>query len=153
MSEHKVTFNWERKDSEFTYKTFSRNHEWDFGHGNKVNATAAPEFLGDPELIDPEQAFVASITSCHGLTFLSLCSLQKIEIESYSDSAIGYLEKAEDGKPWLSKIDLHPEVKLVSHQNLTNEKLEALHEKAHQECFLARSIKTKVQIHSKFIIE
>ena len=147
MSEHKVTFSWERKGSDFSYKTFSRDHEWDFGHENKINATAAPEFLGNPELIDPEQAFVASITSCHALTFLALCALQKIEIKSYSDNAIGHLEKAEDGKPWLSKIDLHPEIQLASPDTVSKEKIEELHQKAHQECFLARSIKTAVQIH------
>ena len=65
MSEHKVNLSWSREGLEFTYKNFSRNHEWDFGNGNVIRATAAPEFLGSPELVDPEQAFVAySELSC-----------------------------------------------------------------------------------------
>ena len=111
-----------------------------------IKATAAPEFLGNPELVDPEQAFVASIASCHGLTFLAICALQKIEVDSYSDNAVGYLEKAEDGKPWLSKIDLHPKIKFADSVNIENEQIQELHQKAHAECFLARSVKTTIKI-------
>ena len=146
MSEHKVNFSWERKGLEFTYKNFSRDHEWDFGNGNVIKATAAPEFLGNPELVDPEQAFVASIASCHSLTFLAIWALQKIEVDSYSDHAVGYLEKDEDGKPWLSKIDLNPEIKFADNVNLENEQIQELHQKAHTECFLARSVKTTIKV-------
>ena len=146
MSEHKVNLSWSREGLEFTYKNFSRNHEWDFGNGNVIRATAAPEFLGSPELVDPEQAFVASIASCHALTFLAICALQKIEVDSYVDNAVGHLEKAENGKPWLSKIDLHPQIKFVEGADIDNGKIRERHQKAHSECFLARSVKTSINV-------
>ena len=146
MSQHQVILNWERQGADFTYKDYPRTHTWDFGNGELVKASAAPDFLGDPLLVDPEQAFVASLASCHALTFLALCSFQKITVNSYSDTAIGYLEKAEDGKPWLSRVELNPSIDFEEREKCDLESIKNIHQKAHLECFLARSVKTQITI-------
>jgi len=146
MSEHRATLTWQRNGSEFTYKAFPRTHQWDFGNGQVMDASAAPDFLGDKELVDPEQAYVASLASCHALTFLAICSMQGITVERYTDQAVGFLEKAEDGKPWLARVDLRPEVTFSDGIITDSDMLKDLHHKAHLECFLARSVKTRVTV-------
>lgn len=146
MSEHRATLTWQRNGSEFTYKAFPRTHQWDFGNGQVVDASAAPDFLGDKELVDPEQGYVASLASCHALTFLAICSLQGITVESYTDNAVGFLEKSEDGKPWLARMELRPEVTFNNETMVDNDMLKDLHHKAHLECFLARSVKTEITV-------
>ena len=144
MSEHRATLTWSRNGAEFTYKTYSRAHRWDFGHGHVVEASAAPEFLGEESLVDPEQAFVASLASCHALTFLAICALQKLTVEGYTDEAVGFLEKGEDGKPWLARAELRPQVVFAEGVEVDADKLADLHEKSHHECFLANSVKTEI---------
>ena len=146
MSEHRATLTWQRNGREFTYKAFSRTHQWDFGNGQVMDASAAPEFLGDRERTDPEQAYVASLASCHALTFLAICSMQGITVENYTDQAVGFLEKAEDGKPWLARVELSPQVTFADDTVADNNMIKDLHHKAHLECFLARSVKTKITI-------
>ena len=146
MSEHRATLTWQRNGREFTYKAFPRAHQWDFGNGQVMDASAAPDFLGDRELTDPEQAYVASLASCHALTFLAICSLQGITVESYTDQAVGFLEKAEDGKPWLARVELSPQVTFADDTVADNNMIKDLHHKAHLECFLARSVKTTITI-------
>mgnify|MGYP003982626533 CR=1 FL=1 len=139
MSKHQVILNWKRQGAPFTYKEYPRAHTWDFGTGELVKASAAPDFLGDPLLADPEQAFVASLASCHALTFLALCSLQKITVNSYCDTA-------EDGKPWLSRVELNPSIKFDESEKCDPANIKDIHQKAHLECFLARSVKTQITI-------
>ena len=146
MSEHRATLTWQHTGGEFTYKTFSREHRWDFGNGQILNASAAPDFLGNKELVDPEQAYVASLSSCHALTFLAICALQGIAVESYTDQAVGFLDKADDGKPWLARVELHPSVTFGRETVVDDARARDLHDKAHLECFLARSVKTKVSV-------
>jgi len=144
MSEHPATLTWELGDAEFQYKTYSREHRWDFGHGRVVNASAAVDFLGDEQLVDPEQAFTASLASCHALTFLTLCSLKKLTVERYVDRAVGFLEKGEDGKPWLARVELRPETTFAEGVKVDSDALAELHDRAHHECFLANSVKTEI---------
>lgn len=144
MSEHRATLRWQRDGAEFTYKTYPRAHTWDFSNGHLVQASAASDYLGDESLVDPEQAYTASLSSCHALTFLAICSLQKLTVESYTDEAVGFLEKGDDGKPWLSKVELHPQVVFADGVEVDGAKLAELHERSHHECFLANSVKTEI---------
>ena len=144
MSSHSVTLTWNRDGQEFGYKEYSRDHDLDFGHGVHMRASAAAEYLGTAEIPDPEQAFVASLSSCHMLTFLAFASLQKLTLESYTDKAVGYLEKGDSGKPVLSRIELHPVTVWSEGITVSPEQLEELHHKAHEECFLANSVKTEI---------
>jgi organic hydroperoxide reductase OsmC/OhrA len=98
MSEHKVTLKWERGGAEFSYQKYPRDYTWSFDGGHTMTATAAPAYLGNPAHVDPEEAFVASLSSCHMLTFLAIACKQKFVLDSYEDEAVGHLEKNADGK-------------------------------------------------------
>ncbi|MEO0974312.1 MAG: OsmC family protein, partial [Pseudomonadota bacterium] len=90
MSDHRVTVEWSRGERAFTYESYSRDHEWRFeGVTAPVAASAASEFLGNPQLVDPEQAFIASLASCHMLTFLAVAARRGLAVEHYADEAIG----------------------------------------------------------------
>ncbi|MEN8716816.1 MAG: OsmC family protein [Verrucomicrobiales bacterium] len=145
MSEHKTKLTWKRKDSGFGYKEFPRGHEWAFPRsGQTLRASAAPEYLGDADRADPEEAFTAALTSCHMLTFLAIASMSGFVVESYEDEAVGHLEKADDGKPWLAKVEMHPKIEFSGDKIPSLEDIDKLHEKSHHECFLARSVKTEI---------
>ncbi|MDF1739200.1 MAG: OsmC family protein [Verrucomicrobiales bacterium] len=145
MSEHKTTLTWKRGDSGFGYKEFPRKHTWSFPRsGQSLSGSAAPAYLGDADCTDPEEAFTAALTSCHMLTFLAIASMSGFVVDSYEDSAIGHLEKGENGKPWLAKVVMNPKVTFSGEKIPSPEDIENLHRKAHHECFLANSVKTEV---------
>ncbi len=145
MSEHKTKLTWKRNDSGFGYKEYPRGHEWAFPRsGQTLRASAALEYLGDADRTDPEEAFTAALTSCHMLTFLAIASMSGFVVESYEDEAVGHLEKADDGKPWLAKVEMHPKIEFSGDKIPSLEDTDKLHQKSHHECFLARSVKTKI---------
>lgn len=147
MSEHIATLSWTRGDVPFDYKSYSRNHAWDFGHDNVVQASAATEYLGEEDKVDPEQAFTAALASCHMLTFLAIASMSKLTVESYKDRAVGFLGKNEAGKLAITKIELYPEVEFAEGSAPSRKMLERLHHKAHEECFLANSVTCEIVTH------
>ncbi len=147
MSEHIATLLWERGSVPFDYKSYSRSHRWDFGHGVTVTASAAPEYLGDAALVDPEQAFVAALSSCHMLTFLAIASMSKLTVERYEDRAVGHLAKNAAGKMVIARVNLHPKIAFASGQEPDRATLEKLHHKAHAECFLANSVTCEIVTH------
>ena len=140
MSEHKAILRWERNGLDFGYKTYCRNHSWTFENGLSIEVSAATQFLGDASKVDPEQAFVASLSSCHMLTFLAIASFKKIVVESYIDEAVGHLAKNEQGKFVIAKVDLHPQIVFAEGNEPDQVTLEAMHHKAHEDCFLANSV-------------
>ena len=145
MSEHKTTLTWKRGEAGFSYEDFPRDHEWHFPRsGQNLRAAAAPEFLGGPDCVDPEEAFTAALTSCHMLTFLAIASMSGFVVDSYEDNAVGHLEKADDGRPWLARVVMNPEIIFSGDKQPSPEDIDKLHHKAHIECFLARSVKTEV---------
>ncbi|MBW2267807.1 MAG: OsmC family protein [Deltaproteobacteria bacterium] len=145
MSEHRSTIEWQRGDAAFDYESYSRNHTWRFENGLGVEASAAPEFLGDAARIDPEEALVASIASCHMLTFLALAARKRWVVERYRDAAVGTLEKNSDGKLAVTRVVLHPEVEFADVAPST-EQLEKAHHKAHEGCFIANSVRTQIDL-------
>jgi len=147
MSEHKANLSWNRNGLDFGYKNYSRNHTWTFENGHRLQASAATQYLGDPNCVDPEQAFVGSLSSCHLLTFLALASFQKLTIDSYEDQAVGRMTKNQAGKMVISRVDLHPKIVFADGINPTREQLEQLHRKAHEECFLANSVTCEIVTH------
>ncbi|MCH6255500.1 OsmC family protein [Puniceicoccaceae bacterium K14] len=146
MSQHKATLTWKRGDADFSYKTYSRNHQWDFGPESSITASAAAQYLGDETKVDPEQAFVASLSSCHMLTFLAIASMKKIVVESYEDQAIGHLEKNEDGVMAITRVDLYPKIEFAGGQEPDKATQEKFHELAHKQCFLANSVKCPIKV-------
>ena len=146
MSEHRTKLAWNRTTEDFEYKTYSRDHDWEFENGLQLRASATPDFLGNPECVDPEQAFVAALASCHMLTFLAVAAAKRFVVDSYTDEAVGYLEKGPAGKPVMTRVVLHPKVTFSGEKVPGPEDLGRLHEAAHSECFLANSVTTEITV-------
>jgi organic hydroperoxide reductase OsmC/OhrA len=146
MSEHKATIVWTRTTPDFTYKTYTRDHLWRFDNGVEIAGSAAPAFLGNPERVDPEGAFVAALSSCHMLTFLALAANKGFVVDSYEDAAIGHLAKNAAGKMAITKVDLHPKIAFSGAKLPAPSDLDWLHDKAHRECFIANSVTTEIAV-------
>ena len=146
MSEHKATVKWARDGANFGYKNYSRDHVWLFKNGIELSASAAPAYLGDPNRVDPESAFVAALSSCHMLTFLALASNKGFVVDSYEDNAVGFLEKNANGKLAVTRVELHPKIAFSGDVKPTQADLDRLHDKAHRECFIANSVTTKINV-------
>jgi organic hydroperoxide reductase OsmC/OhrA len=144
MSEYRVTVQWKRESADFTYKTYNRNHVWRFGARTVIEASSAPEYLGDGERIDPEEALVASLSSCHMLTFLAVAARKRLTVESYDDDAVGHMTKNDKGKLWVSQVTLRPRIRFAPEATVTRAQLDEMHHLSHEECFIANSVKTEV---------
>jgi len=146
MSEHRATIKWERHGAEFSYQKYPRDHTWSFDGGHTMTATAAPAYLGNPANVDPEEAFVASLSSCHMLTFLAIACKQKFVLDRYEDAAVGYMEKNSDGKLAITRVELRPEIAWSVDRTPSAEELDKMHHSAHGNCFIANSVKTNVTV-------
>ena len=143
MPEHVARIHWERGDADFLYDEYHRDHEWTLGDGVRVPASAAPEFLGDGRRADPEEAFVAALSSCHMLSFLAICARKRITVDGYTDRAVGRLEKRDDGRWAVTRVALFPEIRF-HREAPADAVLSELHRLAHRECFIANSVRTEV---------
>ena len=114
--------------------------------GQTMTATAAPAYLGNPAHVDPEEAFVASLASCHMLTFLAIACKQKFVLDSYEDEAVGHMEKDADGKLAITRVELRPKIRWGGDRVPSAEELDRMHHAAHENCFIANSVKTKVTV-------
>lgn len=151
MSEHCAGLRWKRTSSDFSYETYNRAHDVLFKHGAIVlPSSSAPEFRGDADRVDPEEAFVASLSGCHMLTLLAICARKRLALDSYEDEASGWLEKGESGKLWMSRVVLRPLVRFSGGTELGESQLMALHHQAHADCFIANSVKTAVSVEPRF---
>jgi organic hydroperoxide reductase OsmC/OhrA len=146
MAEHKITLEWKRESDSFTYDTYNRGHVWIFEGGSRVTASAAPAYRGNPAHVNPEEAFVAALSSCHMLTFLAVAAKRKFVVDSYSDHAVGFLEKNAKGKLAVTRVILRPAVAFSGPTIPTREQLTALHDEAHHGCFIANSVTTDVTV-------
>jgi len=146
MSEHRATIIWNRDSDDFSYEAYSRDHTWEFENGVNIQASAAPEFRGSSENIDPEEAFVAALSSCHMLTFLAIAARKRFVVDSYTDIAVGYLEKNAHGKLAVTRVSLRPKVSFSKEACPSSEELEKLHHLAHAECFIANSVHTSISV-------
>ena len=147
MSEHRVLLNWQRGEREFTYEAYSRDHSWTFEGGSTVTASAAPAYKGNSDLVDPEEAFVASLSSCHMLTFLALAAKKKFVVDRYTDRAVGFMEKNAEGKLAVTRVELRPAIEFTGSPPSPQE-LADIHDKAHHHCFIANSVKTEITVES-----
>ena len=110
MAEHKITLEWKRETESFTYDSYNRDHVWIFEGGARVPASAAPVYRGNPAQVNPEDALVAALSSCHMLTFLAVAAKKKFVVDRYSDHAVGFLEKNAKGKLAVTRVILRPKV-------------------------------------------
>ena len=146
MSQHSARVLWSRGSNAFTYDTYSRDHAWTFEGGTTVQASAAPDYLGSPGRVDPEEAFVASVSSCHMLTFLALAARKRFVVERYEDRAVGTLEKNQDGKLAITRVELRPRIDFDAGHRPTPQELDRLHHLAHEHCFIANSVATEIVV-------
>ena len=145
MSEHAAKISWSRGDRAFSYETYSRDHTWAFEGGVLVPATAAAAFLGNPARVDPEEAFVAAVASCHMLTFLAIAARRRLVVDRYEDAATGFMEKNEAGKLAITRVLLRPVIQFAE-QTPPAEELARLHALAHENCFIANSVRTEIRV-------
>ncbi len=148
MGEHKATISW-TSDGEFRSGRYSRAHEWSFDGGAVVKGSSSPsvvpEPMSDASAVDPEEALLASASSCHMLWFLSLAQKAGLDVLSYSDEAVGTLGKDERGRVAVVRIALRPEIAFAGREP-GKEELDALHHEAHEKCFIANSLRCEIVV-------
>jgi organic hydroperoxide reductase OsmC/OhrA len=145
---------WSRQNTEkFTDNRYSRAHEWSFDGGITVRASSSPSVVPLPlsaaDAVDPEEALVASASSCHMLYFLFFAAKKGFVVDRYEDEALGVLEKNEAGKMFMSRITLRPRVAFSGDKTPSADELDALHHSAHEECFIATSLKSEMVIEAR----
>lgn len=148
MANHTATVIWQRSpDDPFTGSRFSRAHSWSFDGGLSVPASSSPAVIprySDPAGIDPEEALIASLSACHMMTFLYLAAKRGLVVNRYHDAAEGELTKNEKGRLWLSRVTLRPRIDWEGEEP-DAATVEDLHHHAHEECFIANSVRTDVR--------
>ena len=140
MSKHTSSLRWNRGDKPFTYEGYSRDHEWIFDGGQRLQGSAATAYLGSPQGVDPEEAVVAALSSCHMLTLLAIAARKGWVVESYEDDAEGALDKNADGKLALTRVVLRPRIVFAAGTAPDSDQLQRLHQQAHENCFIANSV-------------
>jgi len=149
MAEHRAIVRWAFGGGDFPKGRYSREHTWSFDGGLTLPASSSPSVVplphSNPANVDPEEAFVASIASCHLLTFLDLARRAGFTIDSYEDEAVGVLEKNEAGVRWVSSVVLRPRIVYVG-EAPSSERVKELHDAAHHGCFIANSVKTSIRV-------
>ena len=148
MANYTATIHWQRgADEPFADNKYSRGHQWSFDGGATFRASSSPHVVprySDPAGVDPEEAFVAALSSCHMLTFLYLAANAGFVADSYSDTAEGRMAKTAAGRVWVAEVVLRPAVRWSAPAPDTAA-ISALHHAAHDECFIANSVKTEVR--------
>ena len=150
MGEHVATVAWRRSPTDdFAANNYSRKHEWRFDGGVTVPASPSPSVVPPPlsaeDAVDPEEAFVAALASCHMLFFLSIAAKRGFVVDAYEDQAVGHLVKGPDGKTWMTEVTLRPKVEYTGNAP-TPEETDKLHHRAHELCYIANSVRTEVKV-------
>ncbi|HSS07183.1 MAG TPA: OsmC family protein [Rhodanobacteraceae bacterium] len=150
MSEHSAVVRWQRGSDEFARGRYSRAHEWRFDGGATVHASASPSVVrvpwSDPAGVDPEEALVAAIASCHMLWFLSLAADKGLVVESYEDDAVGTMGRNAEGREAVTDVVLRPRIAFSGAKQPDSTEISALHDSAHHHCFIANSVRSKIRI-------
>ena len=144
-----ATVSWKSDSEDFARGRYTRGHVWRFDGGTEVPATASPHIVPArftvDAAVDPEEALVASLSSCHMLTFLDMARRGGFSVDSYADDAVGVMEKTEAGKYWMAQVTLAPRI-VFSGKAPEPDELKRLHEAAHDNCVIGNSLLTKVII-------
>lgn len=149
---HTAMIRWTRSGPDFAKGKYSREHTWTFDGGATVAASPSPHVVpapwSNPANVDPEEAFVAAIASCHMLTFVWLASREGFVADSYEDQAVGVMAKNDQGVPWVAEVKLRPRITWSGAKHPTPADLERLHHKSHEQCYVAQSVKTAVTVNA-----
>lgn len=150
MATYTATIDWNGKDSKFTDNRYSRLHQWQFDGGTVVPASSSPHVVrvpySDPAAVDPEEAYVAALSSCHMLWFLSTAAEEGYAVAAYRDEAVGTMARNEAGKEVMTHVLLKPHVTFAGAKIPTDDALDHLHHTAHESCYLANSVKTVIDV-------
>lgn len=150
MTHHTVQVEWDRQGSLFTDHRYSRAHQWRFDGGAVVPASSSPQVVrlpfSDPAGVDPEEAYVAALSSCHMLWFLDLAARAGLTVDHYRDAAEGEMARNAQGQAWVARVTLRPSVRWSGEHLPDAAAVRALHHAAHAECFLANSVRTEVVV-------
>ena len=146
-----ATVAWERNGAVFTDRRYSRAHRWEFDGGVEVPASASPHSVPLPfslaEAVDPEEAFVASVASCHMLWFLAIAAQRGHVVDSYRDAATATMGPDAEGRVAILDVYLRPEVRFAGGPEVGADRLAELHHAAHAECFIANSVRSAIHCH------
>lgn len=149
MSEYTTEVLWERGEQDFLDKRYSRRHLIRFDGGLEIPGSSSPHVvpvpLSDASAVDPEEAFVASLSTCHMLWFLGLAAKAGFRVDRYVDKAVGVMEKNPEGRIAMTVIRLRPDVAFSGERVPTREDLDRLHHAAHDACYIANSVKSEVR--------
>ena len=150
MSEHTATIRWTLGDGDFLTRRYSREHTWTFDGGLTIPGSPSPSAVPAPysnaAAVDPEEAFVAAIASCHMLQYLFLTAQAGFVVERYEDTAVGVMTKNDRGVPWVSGVTLAPRIRYGQGKQPSADEEERLHHEAHETCFISNSVKTIISI-------
>jgi len=148
--EYRATIRWTRDGAVFSDNRYSRGHLWMFDGGIEVPGSASPSVVPLPlsreDAVDPEEAFVAAVSSCHMLTFLSIAAKKRFVVDRYEDKALGVMTPNEKGKLFVSKVTLDPVIEFSGEKRPTPEQIADMHHLAHKECFIANSVLTEIVV-------
>ena len=149
MAHYNAEILWQRGDQNFLDNRYSRAHHWSFDGGVTVPASSSPHVVplpwSDEHAVDPEEAFVASLSSCHMLWFLSVAAKQGFQVDRYQDQALGVMAKNTEGRVAMTEVLLRPRVSFGGALHPSSEQLQELHHQAHEACFIANSVKSEVR--------
>ena len=150
MSSYSIGLIWQRTTSDFDIKTFNRDHIWHLAGGQAVQGSAAPEYAGDAEMSNPEEALLAALSSCHMLTFLSIAALKKWVVDRYVDDPVAELGKNERGKMMVARMILRPKVTFGGATVPDANTVRELHRKAKENCFIGNSLLSQLVLEPRF---
>lgn len=146
MSEYVAQLSWSLGDAELAHGKYSPNHRVTFSGGLTATMTAAPDYGGDSRYVNPEEAMAAALSSCHMLTFVALAAKARWKLTGYRDRAVAVLGKTEDGRNRVAEIVLHPVMEFEPGHEISREKLEEMHERAHRYCFVANALSCDMRV-------
>lgn len=154
MTEYSAEVIWQRGEQDFLGNRYSRRHLLRFDGGAEVAGSSSPHVvplpMSDETAVDPEEAFVASLSSCHMLWFLSIAAKRRFCVDTYHDNASGLMQPNDLGKLYIAQITLRPAVSFSGERVPTHQQIEQMHHQAHEECFIANSVKSEVRCEPRF---
>ena len=146
MENLSIKLNWNLGDGELSFGKYNTNHKIKINDEILLNASAAEEYGGNPNNLNPEQAFVAAISSCHMMTFLALAAKMKWPVITYEDKAVAYLGKNSKGRMSVTKIELSPKITFKGNFTISDEEMAEIQDRSHRYCFIANSLSDEVKL-------
>ena len=150
MAEHTATIYWFREnEANFLDNRYSRAHLWKFDGGAEIHASSSPHVvpvpMSEPSAVDPEEAFIASLSSCHMLWFLSIAAKRGFFVNEYVDKARGIMGKNSEGRVAITNVTLSPQVTFQGDNQPSHADIESMHHAAHDSCYIANSVKSEIR--------